>query len=119
MTRRVDKPWGFEEIWAETDHYVGKVLVLNRGSRLSLQAHRVKEETLYVESGRICCLVGASEDSMAESILGPGETVHISPGMLHRFEALEDTRIFEVSTPHLDDVERLSDDFGREGTSKP
>jgi mannose-6-phosphate isomerase-like protein (cupin superfamily) len=115
----VDKPWGHEEIWAETTHYVGKVLVLKRGSRLSLQAHRVKEETLYVESGRVLCLVGANEDSLVKSILGPGGTVHIPAGMLHRFEALEDTRMFEVSTPHLDDVERLSDDFGREGTSEP
>jgi mannose-6-phosphate isomerase-like protein (cupin superfamily) len=115
MTRRVDKPWGYEEIWAETPAYVGKVLVVRKGHRLSLQYHERKEETLYVESGRIRCGTGAAGDEIRERILGPGDVVHVPPGTRHRFEALEDTRLFEVSTPELEDVVRLADDYGRQG----
>ena len=118
MSRQVDKPWGHEEIWAQTTAYVGKLLVIRKGRRLSLQYHRVKEETLYVESGQVRCLSGAAGEPLVESILGPGDVLHVPPGLSHRFEAIEDARVFEVSTPHLDDVVREEDDFGREGTSE-
>ncbi len=119
MTRRVQKPWGHEEIWAETPAYVGKVLVLRRGKRLSLQYHNRKEETIYVEAGRVRCLTGPDEATLQEATLGPGDVLHVPPGLRHRLEALEDARLFEVSTPELDDVVRLEDDFGRQGTSEP
>ncbi|MFQ5669914.1 MAG: cupin domain-containing protein [Acidobacteriota bacterium] len=119
MRRHVDKPWGHEEIWAETPSYVGKILVVRAGHRLSLQYHRVKEETIYVESGLVRCLSGEDGQELEETILRPGDVLHIPPGLRHRFEALKDARLFEVSTPHLDDVVRLADDFGRRGTGKP
>jgi quercetin dioxygenase-like cupin family protein len=115
----VDKPWGYEEIWAETPAYVGKVLVLRQGARLSLQYHRVKEETIFVERGRIRCQTGPDEGNLQAAVLEPGGTLHIPPGTVHRFEALENARLFEVSTPQQEDVVRLADDFGREGTSEP
>ena len=113
LPRRIDKPWGHEEIWAQTGRYVGKVLAVRAGARLSLQYHRQKEETLYVASGRVRIAVGAAPESLVEQVLGPGGVVHLAPGTLHRIEALEDARIFEVSTPELEDVVRLSDDYGR------
>ena len=115
--RRVDKPWGYEEIWAETTSYVGKVLVVKAGQRLSLQYHRIKEETLYLESGRIRCTTGDTDTDLTDQVLEPGAVVHLPPGKRHRFEALEDTRLFEVSTPHLDDVVRLSDDYSRDSNA--
>jgi len=116
MSRRVDKPWGHEEIWAETAAYVGKVLVIRKGERLSLQYHRLKEETLYLESGRILCTTGEPGGPLEERILEPGGVVHMPPGRRHRFEALGDTRLFEVSTPELDDVVRLADDYQRDSS---
>ena len=113
MSRRVEKPWGYEEIWAETSDYVGKVLVVLKGQRLSLQYHRVKEETLYLESGRVRCTTGDDEAHLRDHILEPGQVIHLPPGRRHRFEALEDARLFEVSTPQLDDVIRLEDDYDR------
>ena len=111
--RRIPKPWGHEEIWAETKDYVGKLLVVRKGERLSLQYHRRKEETLYLETGKVLCTLGDSEDDLAERILMPGDVVHLPPGRRHRFQALEESRLFEVSTPFLDDVVRLEDDYQR------
>jgi len=112
--RRIEKPWGHEEIWAETEAYVGKILVLRKGERLSLQYHRRKEETLYLQSGKVLCTLGDQEHALAERILTPGDVVHLPPGRRHRFQALEDSRLFEVSTPFLDDVVRLEDDYQRD-----
>ncbi|MFQ5768497.1 MAG: cupin domain-containing protein [Acidobacteriota bacterium] len=117
MSRRVVKPWGYEEIWAETRAYVGKILVVKKGRRLSLQYHRVKMETLYIERGRVRCLSGPDPAHLRESLLQAGDTLHVPPGLHHRFEAVEEARIFEVSTPELTDVVRVADDFGREGSS--
>jgi mannose-6-phosphate isomerase len=113
LPRRVDKPWGHEEIWAQTERYVGKVLVVRAGARLSLQYHRRKEETLYIASGRVRVEVGPAPEALLPQILDPGAILHLPPGTLHRIEALEDARIFEVSTPELEDVVRLRDDYGR------
>lgn len=118
--RRVDKPWGWELIWAHTDAYVGKLLFVKAGESLSLQFHRVKDEAWYVQSGRAKLELGsAGQAILNEEVIGPGACFHFAPGTVHRLTALDDTTIVEVSTPHLDDVERLEDRYGREGTSAP
>jgi len=118
--RRVDKPWGHELIWALTDVYCGKLLFVRQGQSLSLQFHRTKEESWYVESGRAKLELGAVGDAvLSEEVVSAGAAFHFPPGTVHRVTALEDTTILEVSTPHLDDVVRLQDSYGREGTSEP
>ena len=118
--RRVEKPWGWELIWAESDEYVGKVLFVKAGESLSLQFHKVKDESWYVESGRAKLELGAAGESLLkEEIITTGAAFRFPPGTVHRVTALEDTRIVEVSTPHLDDVVRLEDRYGREGTNAP
>ena len=116
--RRVDKPWGHELIWALTDVYCGKVLFVKQGESLSLQYHVEKDESWLIQSGRARIELGAVGDpSLKEEIIGPGAAFHYAPGTVHRITAVEDTTILEVSTPHLDDVVRLEDSYGREGTS--
>lgn len=110
-----NKPWGREIWFAQTDHYAGKILEIDAGQRFSLQYHERKAETQYVVSGRVRFTHGASADDLVERILGPGDVVDVTPGMIHRAEAIEDCRIFEVSTPELDDVVKLHDDYGRSG----
>jgi mannose-6-phosphate isomerase-like protein (cupin superfamily) len=117
--RRVPKPWGHELIWALTDRYCGKVLVIEAGKRLSLQKHVAKDESIYVLSGRLLLYLEDAGGEVRQLELGPGEARHVPTGRIHRYEALERTELFEVSTPELDDVVRLSDDYGREGTSAP
>ncbi len=113
--RRVDKPWGHEEIWAETHDYVGKVLYIKAGHRLSLQHHEVKEETVRVATGTMDLELSGVDGELVLHRLGPGEARHIAPGARHRMTAVTDCEVYEVSTPHLDDVVRHSDDYGREG----
>jgi mannose-6-phosphate isomerase-like protein (cupin superfamily) len=117
--RRVDKPWGHEEIWALTDRYCGKILVIEAGRRLSLQLHREKDEWIRVVTGRLRLTLedDGGRDQVTE--LGPGENAHVPVGRRHRYEAIDRTELIEVSTPELDDVVRLQDDYGREGTSTP
>src|SRR5207253_7882892 len=118
--RKVEKPWGWELIWAETDRYAGKLLFVRTGQSLSLQYHERKDESWYVQEGRAALELGTVEGGKLEQReIGPGETFHFPPGTVHRVRALEDTLIVEVSTPDLDDVVRLADDYGREGTSQP
>jgi len=115
----VPKPWG-EELWlAHTDRYAGKILTIKKGCRLSLQYHERKHEVQYVDSGRVKYTLGSSDrpGDYRELIAGPGTVVVLPPGAVHRLEALEDTRLFEVSTPELEDIVRLDDDYGRAGTS--
>ena len=119
IARRVDKPWGHELIWAHTDRYVGKILVIEAGSRLSLQRHEIKDETILVRSGRLRLFLEDDDGVVRESELGPGEHRRVQTGRIHRYEAIERCELIEVSTPELDDVVRLEDDFGREGTSAP
>jgi mannose-6-phosphate isomerase-like protein (cupin superfamily) len=107
-------------IWAETDDYVGKILFVSAGHSLSLQYHERKDESWYVQSGRARLELGAPGGTvLKEEAIGPGEAFHYAPGTVHRVTALEDTTILEVSTPHLDDVVRLEDAYGREGTAEP
>lgn len=112
-TKRVDKPWGHELIWAETDRYVGKILHIENGFCLSLQYHNVKDETVMVQSGILTLELGRG-DSKSILTLNPGESKRIPAGMIHRMSALNGAvDVIEVSTPELDDVVRLEDNYGR------
>lgn len=106
--RRVEKPWGYELIWAHTDKYAGKVLHIEAGHALSLQYHVHKDETIIVQSGTLRLSLGEAEHE-----LHPGESAHIAPGTVHRMRAVETCDVIEVSTPELDDVVRLEDQYGR------
>jgi len=117
--RKVEKPWGHEEIFAETAHYVGKILFVKKGEALSLQYHEIKEETLRVLEGEIELVTGSDIEKLDSHLVGPGTVFHIPPGTLHRMVAVTDCLLLEVSTNHLDDVVRLEDRYGREGTSDP
>jgi mannose-6-phosphate isomerase len=118
--RKVEKPWGWELIWAETEQYVGKILFVRAGQSLSLQFHNEKDEAWYVESGRATLELGdVGQAILNTEVIAAGAAFHFAPGTVHRVTALEDTTIVEVSTPQLDDVVRLEDRYGREGTSKP
>lgn len=111
----VDKPWGFEAIWAQTDDYVGKMLHIVKSNRLSRQYHEIKEETIHVLEGLLTLEIGHPDaDTFQVLKMNPGETFHITPGLIHRFCAYDsDVKICEVSTPHLSDVVRLEDDYSR------
>jgi mannose-6-phosphate isomerase len=117
--RRVEKPWGHELIWALTDVYCGKVLFVKAGQSLSLQYHEQKDESWLIQSGVAKIELGAVGGDLVEETVGAGATFHYRPGTVHRITAVEDTTILEVSTPHLDDVVRIADSYGREGTSAP
>ncbi len=109
---RVDKPWGYELHWAKTAKYVGKIIHVDAGQALSLQYHNVKDETIMVWTGRIQLEIREGETLVARELL-PLQSVHITPGTIHRMTAIEDSDILEVSTPELDDVVRLEDRYGR------
>ena len=109
------KPWG-KEIWfAHTDKYAGKILHINAGHRYSLQYHEQKRETQYIYSGKVKLVYGTDKDKLQEKILNPGDKFEVHPYTIHRLEALEDSQVFEVSTPELHDVIKLEDDYGRTG----
>jgi mannose-6-phosphate isomerase len=112
--KRVEKPWGYEVWWAVTDRYVGKFIHVNAGQALSLQYHNQKHESMY-------CLRGEGELLLGDKALhlNPGDAAEIPPGTTHRLTAISDVDVIEVSTPELDDVVRLEDRYGREGTSAP
>ena len=112
--RRTEKPWGYELLWGLGDTYCGKVLFVKAGESLSLQFHRVKDEAWFFQSGRAMVEVGAvGKAVLSKEVVGPGAAFHLAPGTVHRVRALEDTTILEVSTPHLDDIVRLEDRYGR------
>jgi len=111
--RRVEKPWGYELIWAETDLYVGKILHVNAGEALSVQMHEVKDETLHLLSGEIRLEVGTSPERLEDVRLGGGESFRVTPGTVHRIVAVTDADVLEASTPHLEDVIRFQDRYGR------
>ena len=110
---KVDKPWGYELRWAITDRYLGKILHVNKGEALSLQYHERKDECQYVMKGAMDVELGGDDEELATYRLTAGDTLHITPGMRHRITAVEDTDIFEVSTPEIDDLVRLEDRYGR------
>ena len=118
--RHVPKPWGHEKIWAVTDRYVGKILHINAGHELSVQYHNRKDETIYLLSGEMAFRVGKDGGEVLQDMkLKAGESFHVTPGTIHQMAALTDCDVLEVSTPELDDVVRLRDKYGREGTSAP
>jgi len=117
--RVVDKPWGHELLWAVTDRYVGKILHIKAGEALSLQYHRVKDETIMVLSGQLQLVYFADGEEPKARVLEARQPFHVTPGLRHRMIALTDVDVLEVSTPELDDVVRLEDRYGRSGTSTP
>ena len=119
VDRRIAKPWGHELIWTQTDRYVGKLIVIEAGKRLSLQKHLHKDESILVISGLMRLSLEADDGTLEEIEMGPGDHRRIPTGRIHRFSAIELTELVEVSTPELDDVVRIEDDFGREGTTGP
>jgi mannose-6-phosphate isomerase len=119
LPRRVEKPWGHEMIWAWTDRYVGKLLIIETGRRLSFQYHELKDEWIQILSGRLRLTLENDDGDLEVRDLGPGDGTRVATGRRHRYEALETCTLIEVSTPELEDVVRLEDDFGREGTNAP
>ncbi len=113
LPRKTEKPWGFELLFAHTPEYAGKLIFIRKGHRLSLQYHKEKDETMYIYEGKARIEVEASDGQLVTSILQPGSCLRIPPLTKHRLEAIEDTTVFEVSTPELEDVVRLEDDYGR------
>ena len=112
---RVPKPWGYELHWAKTDRYVGKVIHVNKGHALSLQYHNVKDETIYLASGKLLFEMEV-DGTLVGREMSAGEAVHVAPKTVHRMTAIEESDIFEVSTPELHDVVRLEDRYGRVDT---
>ena len=110
---RVVKPWGSEELLASTDRYALKLIRVEKGSRPSLQFHRRKSESLFLLSGRLRVEMGGSREALTVDEILPGECLDVPRGRVHRVAALEDSVIIEVSTPELDDVVRIEDDYGR------
>jgi mannose-6-phosphate isomerase len=113
---RVDKPWGYEIRWAVTGRYLGKILHVNKGEALSLQYHERKDEWLLVSEGAVDIEIGSLDGKLEKLRMRDGDSVHLPPRTRHRITAVEDTDIFEVSTPEIDDVIRLEDRYGRAGT---
>jgi len=109
---RVEKPWGYELHWAKTERYVGKILHVKAGHALSLQYHNIKDETIYLHSGRMLFEIERNGE-LTRQDMQPGDAVHVTPKTVHRMTAIEDCDILEVSTPELDDVVRLEDRYGR------
>ena len=117
--RRVEKPWGWELVWAETEAYVGKLLHVRAGQALSLQYHEVKDEAWLVQEGRASLELGEVGGELETIEIGPGDTFRYPPRTVHRVTAIDDLTVIEISTNHLDDVVRLDDRYGRQGTSAP
>ena len=116
---RIDKPWGYEIIWAHTNDYVGKVLFIKKSARLSLQHHAQKEESLYLQEGLVIILLEDQNGTLQEHTLTPKQYLHIPSKSKHRIIAQEDSLLFEVSTPHLEDIFRHEDDYGRSNHDQP
>ena len=111
--RRIEKPWGHEIVFALSERYCGKLLFVRAGEQPSLQFHRVKDETIYVHSGRVELEIGDPGGPLDREVVGPGRAFRLRPGVVHRWKALEDSIVLEASTPELDDVVRLEDSYGR------
>ena len=116
---RGDKPWGYEVRWAVTERYAGKLIHVERGHRLSLQYHVQKEESIHVVAGVMDLQLESDNGEIETHRVTAGMSAHIRPGRRHRFIAVEDTDLIEVSSPEIDDVVRIEDSYGRAGTSAP
>ncbi len=114
---RVDKPWGYELRWAITDRYLGKLIHVDKGHQLSLQYHVQKDESIFIASGLLDLVLEDDAGQVRVHRMTPGMSARVRPGRRHRFVAVEDTDLFEVSSPEIDDVVRLEDSYGREGTN--
>ena len=119
LPARIEKPWGYEIWYAWTDQYVGKIIHVNAGCRLSLQYHDSKDETSYLLRGRVLLTKGPTADSLSVTEIGQGFAWRNRPGEVHTIEAIEDSDVLEVSTSQMHDVVRLQDLYGREGTCEP
>ncbi len=113
LPRKTEKPWGYELLYAHTDKYVGKVIFVKKGHRLSLQYHLRKDESMYILSGKARIDSGEDEARLTSVVFEPGGIIRMKPLTRHRVEAQEDLTLLEVSTPELEDVVRLQDDYGR------
>jgi mannose-6-phosphate isomerase len=111
--QRIEKPWGFELVFAATERYCGKVIFVKAGEELSLQFHRSKDETIFVQSGRAEFEIGDPGGTLDVEVVAPGRAFHLAAGTVHRVRAIEDTVLLEVSTPETEDVVRLEDRYGR------
>ena len=111
--KRIKKPWGFELIFAHTPRYAGKLIFVKKGHRLSLQYHEKKDESIYIHQGKALMEIEGTDGRMTSTVVQPGYCIRIPPLTKHRLKAIEDTTIFEVSTPELEDIIRLEDDYGR------
>ena len=110
---RVEKPWGYEVIWARTDRYVGKILHVNAGQVMSCQYHNVKDETMYVLRGELILRTQLAGSALTERPFRAGESFHIPAKLIHQIEAVLDSDVLEASTPELDDLVRITDRYGR------
>ena len=113
LPRKTEKPWGYELLFALTPKYAGKVIFVKKGHRLSLQYHEKKDETLYIYEGKASLDIDEGDGRMVSMVVQPGESIPVPPFTKHRLEAIEDTTFLEASTPELDDVVRIEDDYGR------
>ncbi len=109
----IEKPWGKEEVIEINNRYMMKKITMWKGHRCSLQYHNVKQETIFVLSGQLRIIYGADQDCLQPRVFEPGESITLNPGIVHRMEAVEDAVYLEASTPEMDDVVRLSDDYQR------
>lgn len=113
LPRKTEKPWGFELLFAHTLKYAGKVIFIRKGHRISLQYHKKKDESLYLYHGKALMEIEGSDGQLVSSVVDPGHCIRVRPLIKHRLKAIEDTTFFEVSTPELEDIKRLEDDYGR------
>jgi len=113
LPQKIEKPWGFELLFAHTPKYAGKLIFIRKGHKLSLQYHQKKDESMYLYKGKALIEIEGSDGQLRSTIAEPGYCVRIPPLTKHRLKAIEDTTLFEVSTPELEDVTRLEDDYGR------
>ena len=113
LPQKTEKPWGYELLFAQTPKYAGKIIFVKKGHRLSLQYHEKKDESMYIYQGKVRIEIEGSDSRMVSRVAEPGYSIRIPPGTKHRLEAIEDTTLLEVSTPELEDVVRVEDDYGR------
>lgn len=110
---KIEKPWGYEEILEQNQHYVVKRLFIKKDHKCSLQYHKFKNETFIVLKGELKFYYGRNKDQLELIRLIPGQYFHISANIVHRMEGVKDSLYIECSTNHLDDIIRVQDDYGR------